>query len=487
MEVSPFQSPSQSPVQSPLQLSSPGSEAARSRVRILVVSQRQVPQKDWVANAVPFEFEDWIAALDQAQVIAPRPRRSRLRDLRAIWMALGSASNRVSPTADTPFDGLLDSPQVERSHRQSLKNRFKNYFKNYFKNLLKTLLWATPLSHWIAPQFEPIAADDLAEEYDLLYCIFSEPWEVFSLRSLPDWRKRCKFAVCHFVELWPKELDDLALLKQEYAQFDKLYSNTFFTTSEITEITGVSCQYLPLTVDAIKFCPYPNPPERSIDVTYIGRRSTITHDALLNVAQTRNLFYLYDTAKQFRTANHAEHRTLLAMQLKRSRYFFANCSKLDDACSQGRMPEFGWRFFEGLASGAIVLGKTPDTEIFRQYFDWPNAVVSLSFDLPNIAEILTDLDQRDEQLAQARYDSILNALQRYDWLYIWSQILRDFDLATTEKMQQRQCEIDALVERVKAERVKAERGKADDRDRLAHKTSHTRRDEPPFVRLLDPS
>ncbi|NJM56546.1 MAG: hypothetical protein HC857_02595 [Synechococcales cyanobacterium RU_4_20] len=234
MEVSQFQSP--------LQLPSPGSEAARSRVRILVVSQRQVPQKDWVANAVPFEFEDWIVALDQAQVVAPRPRRSKLRDLRAIWMALGSASNRVSPTADTQFEDLQAVRSPLRSHGQSLKNRFKNrfknHFKNHFKNLLKTLLWATPISHWIAPQFEPIAADVLAEEYDLLYCIFSEPWEVFSLRSLPDWRKRCKFAVCHFVELWPKELDDLALLKQEYAQFDKFYSNTFSQLLKLQKLRG---------------------------------------------------------------------------------------------------------------------------------------------------------------------------------------------------------------------------------------------------------
>ncbi|HEY9761902.1 MAG TPA: glycosyltransferase [Trichocoleus sp.] len=314
-------------------------------------------------------------------------------------------------------------------------------------------MWSTPLNQFFAPKVEPI---ELEYEYDLLYVVLTEPWEIFNLRAIPNWREKCRYAVCHFVELWQKEVEDLELLRKEYEQFDKIYSNTFFTTEEISAATGCACEYLPFTVDAIEFCPYPNPPERFIDVSYIGRRSLVTHQALLNLAENEPFFYLYDTAKNFRTNNHREHRKLLAKQLKRTRYFFANRSKLDDPSSQNRQPEFGWRFFEGMAAGTVVLGTIPDTEVFKRCFNWQDAAINLPFDVNNIADVIAELDSQPERLARIRHDNIVNALQRYDWLYVWQAILKDAGMTTTPSMQHRAEKLQELVALAEADFAKVE-------------------------------
>lgn len=407
-----------------------------SRKRVLVVSQREITGKDLVANSVPFEFEDWIESMDLVDIVTPR--------------RLSSPQPVVKPsTGKTP-----SCTQEQPSFKQQLKAKLtKNALTRRAFRAMRKAAWSTPLNRFFAPKVEPIV---LEQEYDLLYVILTEPWEVFNLRSIQNWREKCRYAVCHFVELWQKEVDDLELLRKEYASFDKIYSNTFFTTTEITEATGRPCEYLPFTVDALKFCPYPNPPERFIDVSYIGRRSPITHKALMQLAEAGDFFYLYDTAKNFRTNNHREHRNLLANQLKRTRYFFANRSKLDDASSHNRNHEFGWRFFEGLAAGTVILGTAPNTEVFNQYFNWPDAVIRLPFDVEDVGDVVAELESQPERLAKIRRTNVTQALQRYDWLHTWQVILADAGLALTPALRHRQEALQQRLQLVKADAAAAE-------------------------------
>ena len=40
----------------------------------------------------------------------------------------------------------------------------------------------------------------------------------------------------------------------------------------------------------------------------------------------------------------------------------------------------GNRFFEGAASGAIMVGERPNNEEFERLFNWPEAVTQLPYD-----------------------------------------------------------------------------------------------------------
>ena len=80
------------------------------------------------------------------------------------------------------------------------------------------------------------------------------------------------------------------ILKQfDYVVFMFVASDPF-----LPFIKGHS-QYMPAGIDCLNFSPYPNPPQRVIDVLSIGRRAPATHKALLKMARDDNKFYMYDT------------------------------------------------------------------------------------------------------------------------------------------------------------------------------------------------
>src|SRR5438552_10888065 len=132
------------------------------------------------------------------------------------------------------------------------------------------------------------------------------------------------------------------------------------TVKPLSELIGRRVVYLPPGVDTISFCPYPDPPERVVDVYSIGRRSNMTHQRLLDMARESGLFYLYDTIGGSQAINSKEHRALFANVAKRSRYFLVNAGKIDAPDETGRQVAFGYRYCDGAASGAIMVGEIPN-------------------------------------------------------------------------------------------------------------------------------
>src|SRR4051812_36664922 len=42
----------------------------------------------------------------------------------------------------------------------------------------------------------------LTRDYDLFFPVFNHPFELWALAAIPDWRARCKVAVCFISEIW---------------------------------------------------------------------------------------------------------------------------------------------------------------------------------------------------------------------------------------------------------------------------------------------
>jgi hypothetical protein len=64
-------------------------------------------------------------------------------------------------------------------------------------------------------------------------------------------------------------------------------------------------------------------------------------------------------------------------------------------CQQTRVragrDEIPARFYEGAAAGTVMIGEAPGTEEFKRQFDWPDAVIHMPFDSPDIGRIPADL------------------------------------------------------------------------------------------------
>lgn len=263
----------------------------------------------------------------------------------------------------------------------------------------------------------------LDRSYDLFFAVCEFPRDLLSLNAVKGWKQRCRTAVCWLAEIWVGELHKLAGHLRILSQFDYVVLNCNASVGPVQEAIRRSCYYMPPGVDTIRFCPYPNPPLRSIDVYSMGRKSMITHQALLKMAEQGQIFYIYDTFENMKTLLPRDHRILLANIAKRSRYFIANKAKINQQCETCGQSEIGYRFLEGTAAGTVMIGEPPENEAFRKHFDWPDAVIRVPFDSPNIAEVLADLDSQQERLAEIRKNNIVQSLLRHDWVYRWRAIL----------------------------------------------------------------
>lgn len=301
----------------------------------------------------------------------------------------------------------------------------------------------------LAPLLRPV----LDKEYDLFLPVFSHPHQLFALSCVPDWRKRCRKAVCYIVEAWAHMLPGYLL--ELLSEFDHVFVNAQHVVGTISKKIGRPCSYLSQGVDTLRFCPWPDPPPRTIDVCNIGRRSPVTHEKLLEAARQGRIFYYYDTVKPaakqvtFRVSSGPEHRLLLASLLKRSRYFIANRARANEPeVTRGR-DEIAGRYFEGAAAGAIVLGDPPDIEEFRQRFDWPDAVISMPFDAPEVLRRIEELDADPRRQERIRKENVANSLLRHDWVHRLRTMIDAVGMPAPPAMLEREARLKALAAEVR--------------------------------------
>ncbi|HYV65277.1 MAG TPA: glycosyltransferase [Myxococcales bacterium] len=307
-------------------------------------------------------------------------------------------------------------------------------------------------SRRLANAIVPRIGDRLGRDYDLFFPIFNNPYELFTLAVAPGWRERCRRAACFIAEIWSCDIPNY--LVELLAEFDHVFLGVSHPVQEIARIVGRPCTYLPLAADVLRFAPHPDPPARVIDVCNIGRRSTVTHVALLERAREGRLFYYYDTARAsgdggkqltFRVNDPSEHRLLLANLLKRSRFYVANRSRVNEPEIVAGQEEISSRFYEGIAAGAVLVGEAPRSDEFRRQFDWPDAVIRLPFDSPDAPAILEAIDADLRRVARIRRENVRQAALRHDWVHRLRVVFETLGIKPTEAMLAREERLRALA------------------------------------------
>jgi glycosyltransferase involved in cell wall biosynthesis len=358
----------------------------------------------------------------------------RLADLVAYSMAY-EFEDVLSEVAGADRIEADDFPALQRSRRAYKLTRY--------------LSGSRPLAQALAPLPSNVP---LQRDYELFLPIFNNTHELYALATIPGWRKRCRYAACFITEVWLHLLPRYLL--ELLSDFDHIFLGVYHSVAEVGRITGRPCSYLPPAADVLRFTPAPQFPQRTIDVYNIGRRSPVTHRELMRASQAREIFYCYDTVaasgadqkqRTFRIQNASEHRQMLAGMLQRSRYYFANRARVNEPdYTQGR-DEISARFYEGAAAGAVMIGEAPRLDCFAQQFDWPDAVIHVPFNSPDITSILARLDADPQRLALIRRSNMVNAALRHDWLYRIRTVFDTFGLPSTAAMRARQQRLQALA------------------------------------------
>lgn len=346
--------------------------------RTLIFSQRNL-SKVQPFRCAHFEFEDVISAIDRAEILAP----------------------------------AIDSSNP-----------------NYL--LAKRLGYHTPL------KLHPgIKKTRLRSDYDLFFAILGNPTDLLRVNALHDWRGHCKKSICLIDEVWVREIRGHRRYLRMLEEFDLVVLYYSQSVKPINQLIGNKCVFLPPGVDTIRFCPYPKPLQRAVDVYSIGRRSAVTHKAFLNMAATDGILYLYDSTSVDQVLNSLEHRALFANIAKRSRYFIVNPGLIDRPDIRGTQIEIGNRYFEAAASGSILLGERPTNGEFDNLFDWPDSLIDLPYNSLDAERIVKELDRQPERQNRIRKMNAKQCLLRHDWVYRWEAILKLVRVAPLPQLEAR--------------------------------------------------
>ncbi len=346
--------------------------------RVLIFSQRKIFEKE-LFRCPLYEFEDTICEIDSAEILAPAGDPLDIRH---------GIARRVAFHAPIALN-----PGVQRSK--------------------------------------------LRAHYDVFFAICGAPGDLLMVNTVSNWRDVCKTSVCLVDEIWVKQMVDYRHFLRLLAKFDFVFLYYSQSIKALSERIERNCVFLPPGVDALLFCPYPEPPKRVVDVYSIGRRSEITHQNLLRMVAETGLFYLYDSIGGNQAINSKEHRALLANIAKRSRYYIVNPGLFDRPDRRGNQIEIGNRYFEGAAAGAIMLGERPDNEEFEKLFNWTDAVIRLPYDSTSVDTIIRELDGQPDRQDRICRTNVVQALTRHDWAYRWEAVLKTIGLEPMPGLLQR--------------------------------------------------
>ncbi len=291
----------------------------------------------------------------------------------------------------------------------------------------------------------------LRKDYDLFFTVCEKPSELLNLNAIKDWRKHSKVAICWMTEFYEHNIPYNKSVLNTLLHFDWVLF-TFARINAFKSLLGHRVTHLPYGVDNVKFCPYPQRPARFIDVLSIGGRAQATHNALLRMARNDGILYLYDSQRDLAVYDVEEHRLQLSNLAKRSRYFIVNPGSIDEPEKVGGQQEFGPRYFEGIAAGAILLGDQPKgNEPFDRIFNWPDAVIHVPYGSENIGEVILDLDKNLIRQERIRNKNISESLSKHDWVHRWESVLKLAGLQPLQKLQERKQRLADMLQGLRAD------------------------------------
>lgn len=284
-------------------------------------------------------------------------------------------------------------------------------------------------------QFGP-GKPPLQKKYELAFATVGSLGDLLALGPPRAWRHKCDIAICNIDDFF---LPYLSILKDQIRileDFDIIYCCCAGSVQALSDRLNKPVMYLPPAVDTLRFLPTRPFDQRAVDVTSIGRRSREEHDALLQYADRTGSFYYYDSisAPKLWSNEPGEHRALLARIIGNSRFFITNHANFDRPDKSAGQEEIGFRFFEGAAAGAVLVGAPPRTTEFQTLFDWEDSVIPVPPDSPDISGVLEDLTSQPERLESISRRNVMQSLRRHDWAHRWQMILDSAGMAPTERL-----------------------------------------------------
>jgi hypothetical protein len=363
---------------------------------------------------------------------------------RVAIFSLRHAENHVSRACGYEFEDLIAS---ELDDALLLSPRYEGMSRL----ALKAKRWIARHST-VMPSFGFNAAPSLLDQdVDLFFFSAAQFRDLDCLETVKNWRKRSRFAVCWLQELWIADIPRLGARVDALNMFDHVICPFHFSTEALRDRLSVPVTYIPWGVDTEVFCPWPTPPHQAIDICGIGAVAPATHANLIDYADRTGKFYFYNTVQGRATMDsHQAHRHNYAGTLKRSKYFLTYKAKIGQTDERLAQEEFGLRYFEGIAAGAVLLGDRIESPAFTENFGWEDAVIEMPYSAPDAGAFIDQLNTEPDRISAARSRNVIHALARHDHLHRWQEVLKIAGMDALPKLQVRQEKLAGLSAMVEA-------------------------------------
>lgn len=293
----------------------------------------------------------------------------------------------------------------------------------------------------------------MGQDVDLFFAAPATPRDLLTLSTIHDWRKRTRVAVCFLQELWISEFDaQLPSVANQLRQFDHVFVGLYHTAEALTRRLGIKVEYLPLGIDTELWNPFADIPKpRAIDVTAIGNMDPETHQSLWDWAESTGRYYNFTTTGSERlSVPHDIHRQNLAQTLQRSKFFCTYMAKRVVTMQRGEQQEFGPRYFEGAAAGAIQIGDVVSTNpAYMANIDWEGAVIEAPFASSELPELIEGIEKDAAWVEQIRRRNVAQCLTRHDHLHRWDEVLRVAGLKETPGAADRRTRLELAAKALK--------------------------------------
>lgn len=343
---------------------------------------------------------------------------------------------------------LLAPPACLRVDPYALKGSLALQYLHEFRRLMSKSLDAAGLTK--LPSIRPVR---IKERFDLMFFACAFPSDLADLRNFLGWQECARRRVAFIMETWsnllPKQRQYLRCLDD----FDHVFVLNASSIKVLQEYTRAPLSFLPLAADCLTAAPSMNPPQRTVDVFSMGRRAPAVHEQLVRALQMSEIFYVYDTTVGGTVMDWAQSRIANAELIKRSRYFIAYDHTVGSAAKNSESGDevaLSMRYFEGAAGGAVMLGSRPRCAEFEKCFDWPDVVIDMPPETPDVLELIRILDKDRDRTLKVRKDNIINCLLRHDWSHRWRKVTQVCDLSPSDALADRTATLSRMADEVNA-------------------------------------
>lgn len=301
------------------------------------------------------------------------------------------------------------------------------------------------------PGLTPLAnpARTMSGRYDLILFLAFSIWDLQLIERLGPLRHRTDRVAVWFFETWPSTYANGRVTYEPFSLVDDIYVALEGAVEPLASVIKREVTYLPMATDTIRFGPEHSDNERPIDMIGIGRRRREQHEAMLRWAADRERFYLYDTTVLERPNDYRRHRDTIGRWYSSSKLAMCNYGKSDQPALTQGLRIIPGRLWEGLASGAALVGIPPNDEAQRQVLG-QTVVVPMPEDPAEVPAFLEDTIERHgpEQMAA----NVRMALTGHDWAHRWNDMFRHLGLEPPDGLGHRIADLQRRSEKFDLDR-----------------------------------